>query len=217
MLKYNTLFLLSVLLTSCSGIKLTDSWKSDNFKVEDSETILVAANSPNIDVQKFYEFAMVQRLRAKGFKAVALHQKFPDMMYRKEERSDAEKLEIVTRFKEANISKLLITSLKDQFTTAKVIEPTSIVSADNFKNKYSFVLGAEDITKLPDLQKLDNTELDSEIKVIRSTTYVLEAFTYDLSLPRETQLIYASLVTIVDPKSSNQVLKSFTGLATKPF
>ncbi len=220
-MKHKQIIILGIglLLASCSShVKLVKSWDAEAFNQASTKTVLVAARTPETTVQKTYETALVKRLQSKGIKAVALHQKFSDLVYKKE-RSEAEITEILTRFKKENISTILVTSLKEQFTTAKVITDQTIGHIDDYRGKYFFVFGADEITKLPDLRKLDNgtTKIDSEIKVIRETTYALEALTYDISLPKEEQLVNIRLVNIVNPQSSEKVLKKFTSIVTKPF
>ncbi len=210
---------LVVLVTSCSPhVKLLKSWDAEAFNQAATKIVLVAARTPDAKVQKTYETALVKQLQSKGVKAIALHQKFSDLMYKKE-RSEAEVAEILARFKKEHISTILMTSLKDQFTTTEVVTEKTVGYINDSRGKYFFVFDADDITKLPDFKKLDNgtTKVDNEVKVIRETTYVLEALTYDISLPKEKQLVNVRLVNIVNPKSSEKVLKKFTSIVTKPF
>ena len=112
---FRSLFLLvltAIFLSSCSGMQIASSYKSDDFETLRNKKMLVIARTPMEDVRKAYELDLVSKLKAQGINAVASHLAFPNL-----ERIDnktAERItEVIAMFRKEGFDILTLTSLKD--------------------------------------------------------------------------------------------------------
>ncbi|MGI9551840.1 MAG: hypothetical protein ACR2MT_11615, partial [Aurantibacter sp.] len=104
--------ILAFLVLGCSSMKLSDSYKSDDFDTIGSKKILVVSRTPLDDVRKAYELAITDKLKAKGINAVASHVAFPSLERLK--NPTAERVSnVISMFRENGFDILLLTSLKD--------------------------------------------------------------------------------------------------------
>jgi len=206
-------FLLIVLFSSCSSIKLLDSWKSEDFKNLGEKKVLVAAKTPDLEIRKSYEKTIVKNLRKSGVNAIEMHVKFPNFS-NKESRTKEENNQIVKQFLNEGINMVMVTSLKNKIETRNYSIPQSVEIPLEYKNKYVFESNTND-------ELLNNKTLSGKSKVelenIKMTTYVLESITYDLSLERKKQLVNVCLVDVENPKSGTQVLDKFCKIVSNQF
>ena len=76
---YSFLLLGFVLLSSCSSVKVLDSWKGDNLATMSDKNILVIARTDNQQARIAIEEAMANDLRKAGLKATESYLKFNSM------------------------------------------------------------------------------------------------------------------------------------------
>ncbi len=207
--------LILVLFSSCSSVKLMDSWKSADFQAVKSSKILIAAKSPDLEVRKSYEIAIANQLKNQGIDAVEMHKIFPDFE-EKENPTEEEVAEIIKQFDAEGITSVLVTSLKNTIKTTNEDTPQRIDIPTAYQNRYFFSFNnSDDVHALP---KLPSLESDDVPKVeLTSTTYVLEAVTYDLTQEKKKQLMNVCLVDITDPSSAKKVLQKFSKIVASQF
>ncbi len=201
--------------SACSSVKLLDSWKSQSFKSFAGQKILVAAKSPDLEVRKSYEIAIVNQLRKQGIKAIEIHKTFPSFE-EKENPTDEEVSKIVKQFKEKGITAILITSLKSTIKTKSDNAPQLVDIPNQYQNKYLFSFNnSDDVHALPKLSALGTN--DTPRVELTSTTYVLEAITYDLTQEKDKQLVNVCLVDVTDPDSGKKILERFSKIVSDQF
>lgn len=193
-------FLLVLLCFSgCSPIKLMDSWKSQNFESLVNSRILVISESEEEAVRKSYETAIATKLRVQNFDAIESHKKFPSL---KEANTPEEMSQTVQMFRDAGISAIILTSLKQTIETqnGNMASQTDIPSS--YADKASFG---------------PNVAISNVPVVSTSTTYVLEALTYNLTLAKDKQLVNVCLVDVTDPDAPEKIQKTFTKIIADQF
>ncbi len=207
---FRFLFLLvlpAVLLSSCSGMKLANSYKSDDFETLRNKKMLVVARTPMEDVRKAYELDLVSKLKAKGVNAVASHVAFPDL--KRIDNKTAERItEVIAMFRKEGFDILTLTSLKDVQELDVMRREGGYSSFDEYYgNKYITLRGYyDDVTAPP---RLGPKEMDEQVTITTETTYVLEAVTYNLSLEEEKRLLSVSTAEITNPDTGKGVRKAF--------
>ncbi len=197
----------ALILSGCSGMKLANSYKSDNFETLRNKKMLVIARTPIEDVRKAYELDLVSKLKAKGVNAVASHVAFPTL-----ERIDnktAERIaDVIAMFRKEGFDILTLTSLKDvQEIDVMRREGGYSSLSDYYGNQYVTLKGYYDDLNAP--PRLGPKEMDEEITYTTETTYVLEAVTYNLSLEEEKRLLSVSTAEITNPETGKGVRKAF--------
>lgn len=204
---FSTLIVLTLLFSGCSGMKLANSYKSEDFETLKNKKMLVIARTPIEDVRKAYEIDLVNKLKAKGVNAVASHIAFPDL--KRIENKTAERIaEVIALFRKEGFDILTLTSLKD-VRELDVIRREGEYSSfgDYYGNKYITLKGYyDDVTAPP---RLGPKEMDEQVTYTTETTYVLEAVTYNLDLEEEKRLLSVSTAEITNPDTGKGIRKAF--------
>ncbi|QCX00634.1 hypothetical protein FGM00_11155 [Aggregatimonas sangjinii] len=195
---YSLIGLLFILL-SCSSTKLMDSWKAQNFDSLANSKILVISESPESEVRKSYEIAIASKLRAQKLDAIESHIQFPSL---KEANTPEERAQTVQMFKNAGISGIILTSLKQTIETQNGSMASQTGIPEDYRDKASFGpnVGSSDVNP-----------------VSTSKTYVLEALTYNLTLEEDKQLVNVCLVDVTDPDAPDKIEKTFTKIIVDQF
>lgn len=212
-------FFTVVLFINCSSVKLSDSWKSENYDIENNSKVLVAAKSLDLEIRKEYETAIVNDLKRKGISATELHKAFPN--FKGVENPTAEKLrEIIALFKTKNFSTLLVTSLKSTeiIKNDKKIEEKTYFSNDKM-GKYILSFNTNNIVQnvavLPRGYENRNSSNDSQLE-LESTIYSLEANIFDLMIkPDGIEHVGVISVEVTNPKSGKNVKTKFSKIVAK--
>jgi hypothetical protein len=210
-----TFVILITILSGCGSVKLTDNWKSNDFNSINNEKILVISKSKDATISKSYEKEMATRLRTRGIDAIERHLKYP--LLSDNSTQTKEKIEnIVKQFKKDGINGIVVTALKDVKVKTKIINEGGYDSYPTSSSKafISFRAYNNDVNSL---NTLPNPEIPKTTTVLRSTTYFLEAVTYNLSLEGEKQLVGILQVDVTDPESAEEVLKGFSKIVAKQF
>ena len=106
---YSFLLLGFVLLSSCSSVKVLDSWKGDNLATMSDKNILVIARTDNQQARIAIEEAMANDIRKAGFKATESYLKFNSMNPNK--KVDPEKVQAM--IEKAGFKGVVMNVLKD--------------------------------------------------------------------------------------------------------
>ena len=75
------LLTLVLVVVSCSGIKVVDSWKADEISSLSGAKILVIARSDDMVGRQRFEQEIAERLRGAGVDAMESYKKFPAMKH----------------------------------------------------------------------------------------------------------------------------------------
>lgn len=211
-----------VLLSSCTTTKLVNSWEASEFESTKSKKILVIARSNDNEVRKAYESRIAKELSSLQINAVESNKIFPNLTGNKK-KSKEEIKNILSMFKREGIEAILLTSLKDTKTITKW--PTTLKTTDtrasnfnryrvSFTNFYD-VSSNEYLTS--SLRPRNSNAIDDPSPALKSTTYLLEALLYDLTLEEKKQLVGGYQVSFEDPESAKLVLNNFIKIIGKQF
>ncbi|WP_303315741.1 hypothetical protein Q4Q34_14250 [Flavivirga abyssicola] len=190
-----------ILLPSCSSVKLLDYWKSSDFEKTLDNRILVIAKNSDFEVRKSYETAIARKLRSHGMDVIEMCETFPSII-ENENRTQEDVDMILKAFEKEGVNGIVLMSLKNTIETKN----SDYDISKDYNEKSSFELMSDSGAK--------NLPIMSELK---STTYVLEALTYDLTLKNDNQLVNVCLIDVTDPKSGSKILKSFSKIVGDQF
>ncbi|MFP2997547.1 hypothetical protein ABN763_16635 [Spongiivirga sp. MCCC 1A20706] len=216
--KLTILVLTSTLFTNCAAVKLADSWSSANFAKTKNDKLLVVARTSDAEVRKSYEDQMVLNLKQKEVNAVASYIAFPELKENKN-RTEEEVNEIVQRFLKDGFESIMLTSLKEVKKLEKNYTTPKIDIADPNYGKYGigFTSYYSNFDGLPDISRFNSKENQELVVPLSSTIYILEAVTYDLTVPDKDRLVRIISVEATDPESAKQVRTSFSKIVAKEF
>ncbi|TAI47315.1 hypothetical protein EW142_11585 [Flagellimonas allohymeniacidonis] len=207
------IFLLGSLILSCTSTKLSNSYKSDNFESIQDKNIIVVSRTPQEDIRKSYENEISRKLRSKGFNATASHLVFPNLKPLR--NKTVERIaETIAMFKDEGFDILLLTSLRgveEQEVLRRQEGYGSLL--DYYGNKYITLKGYyDDVNAPPKLEPL-NKELQPVTQ--KTVTFILEAVTYNLSLPEEQRLLSVVTTEITNPSTASSVKKGFAKIISE--
>lgn len=212
------LIILVVSFSSCSGIKVVDSWKADNINSLKDAKILVIARSDDMVGRQRFEQEIAERLRAGGIDATESYKKFPAMKQNKE-LSEEEINQRVQIIKNEGFKGVVLTVLKDMSKEIVTSESGGYVSGGYYPSYYGGYYGGfggyYGRVYSPYGYGYGGTYVPSETRTYTSETYSLETVIYNLDLEPGKQLLGVIAIDITDPKSASKVAPKYADAVAK--
>ena len=207
-----------LVLSSCSSVKVTDSWKGDNLNTLSGKKILVLARSDDMVTRQRFEQEIANKLREKGIDATESYTKFPSMKHNLK-RSEAEIEQVVQIIKNEEFSGILLTVLKDKSKEIVTSETGGYTSGGYYPSHYGGYYGGfggyYGSVYSPYGYGYGGSYVPSETRTYTSETYALETVIYNLDLPKGKQLLGVLSVDITDPKSASKVAPEYANAVSK--
>jgi len=205
----------AILLSSCSSVKVLDSWKGDNLATVKDKKILVIARTDNKQARIAFEEAMANDLRAHGISATESFLKFPN--YNPDEKAEKNSNKIKELINKEDYHGILISVVKD-YNEAVVTEESGGYYAGASYGGYGgygggyggFYGGFYGYYHHPMSYSTYGSYVPSTSTTRISKTYILETLIYNLDQPEDKQLIGLVTSKIVDPSSVTQIAKTYS-------
>ena len=207
-----------VIASSCSGIKVVDSWKADEINSLADAKILVIARSDDMVGRQRFEQEIAERLRAGGVDAMESYKKFPAMKQNQQltEEQIAQRVQII---KNEGYKGVVLTVLKDMSKEIVTSETGGYVSGGYYPSYYGGYYGGfggyYGRVYSPYGYGYGGTYVPSETRTYTSETYNLETVIYNLDLEPGKQLLGVIAIDITDPKSSSKVAPKYADAVAK--
>lgn len=210
------LFAFTIIFSSCSNVKVLDSWKGDNISTVKDKNILVIARTENPQARRAFEEAMANDLRGAGFKAVESYLKFPNFSHGK--KSDEEKAnnKLKTLIEKEGFHGILISVVKD-YSEAVVTEESGGYYAGASYRGFggygyypSYYGGFYGYYHNPMSYSTYGSYVPSSTTTRVSKTYIVETMIYNLDQPKDKQLVGMVTSKVVDPSSVTKIAKSYS-------
>ncbi|UCE93469.1 MAG: hypothetical protein JSV73_11820 [Flavobacteriaceae bacterium] len=214
------IMLMSIVLmaSSCSGIKVVDSWKADEINSLADAKILVIARSDDMVGRQRFEQEIAERLRAGGVDATESYKKFPSMKQNEQltEEQIAQRVQII---KNEGYKGIVLTVLKDMSKEIVTSETGGYVSGGYYPSYYGGYYGGfggyYGRVYSPYGYGYGGTYVPSETRTYTSETYNLETVIYNLDLEPGKQLLGVIAIDITDPKSASKVAPKYADAVAK--
>lgn len=209
-----------LVLASCSGVKVTDSWKADNLNSLKGKKILVISRSDDMITRQRFEQEIAEKLRAEGIDATESYTKFPSMKHN-QKRSEEEVGQVVQIIKNEGFTGVVLTVLKDKNKEIVTSETGGYTSGGyggygmGYGNYYGGFGGYYGRSYSPYGYGYGGSYVPSETRTYTSETYVLETVVYNLDLPKGKQLLGVISVDVTDPKSASKVAPQYAKSVVK--
>ena len=207
---YSFLLLGFVLLSSCSSVKVLDSWKGDNLATMSDKNILVIARTDNQQARIAIEEAMANDIRKAGFKATESYLKFNSMNPNK--KVDPEKVQAL--IEKAGFKGVVMNVLKD-YNESMVTEESGgyYAGGTTYYGGYpGYYGGFYGYYHNPYSYSTYGNYVPSSSTTRISKSYILEALIYNLDEPEGKQLVSVVTTQIIDPSSVTKTAKDYSKL-----
>jgi len=212
------LFILVMAFSSCSGIKVVDSWKADEIGSLATEKILVIARTDNMVGRQRFEQEIADRLRGAGIDATESYKKFPSMKHNREftEQEIADRIQII---KNEGFKGIVLTVVKDMSKEIVTSETGGYVSGGYYPSYYGGHYGGfggyYGRVYSPYGYGYGGSYVPSETRTYTSETYHLETVIYNLDMEPGKQLQGVISIDLTDPKAASKVAPKYADAVAK--
>ena len=210
-----------LVLSSCSGIKVTDAWKADNLNTLKGKKILVIARSDDMVSRQRFEQEIANRLRTAGIDATESYTKFPSMKHN-QKRNEEEVGQVVQIIKNEGFTGVVLTVLKDKTKEIVTSETGGYTTGGyggmgygGYGGYYGGFGGYYGSVYSPYGYGYGGSYVPSETRTYTSETYILETVVYNLDLPKGKQLLSVISVDVTDPKSASKIAPKYADAVAK--
>ena len=209
------LFGFALLMTSCSTVKVLDSWQGDNLSSLEGKDILVVARTDNPQARIAFEEAMANDLRKAGMNATESYLKFSN-------HNPNEKMEEGTM--KALIEKEgfygVVMSVVKDYNESLVTEESGgyYAGGTTYYGGYpGYYGGFYGYYNSPRSYSTYGNYVPSTTTTRVSKSYILETLIYNLDEPEGKQLIGVVTSQIIDPSSVTETAKEYSKLVLNSF
>jgi len=205
-------------LSSCSGIKVVDSWKADEIGSLATEKILVIARTDNMVGRQRFEQEIADRLRGAGIDATESYKKFPGMKHNREftEQEITDRVQII---KNEGFKGIVLTVVKDMSKEIVTSETGGYVSGGYYPSYYGGYYGGfggyYGRVYSPYGYGYGGSYVPSETRTYTSETYHLETVIYNLDMEPGKQLQGVISIDLTDPKAASKVAPKYADAVAK--
>ena len=213
-----TVLIVVMAFSSCSGIKVVDSWKADEIGSLATEKILVIARTDNQVSRQRFEQEIADRLRAGGIDATESYKKFPSMKHNKEFSEDEinQRIQIL---KNEGFVGIVLTVLKDMSKEIVTSETGGYVSGGYYPSYYGGHYGGfggyYGRVYSPYGYGYGGSYVPSESRTYTSETYHVETVIYNLNMEPGKQLQGVITIDVTDPKSASKTAPKYADAVAK--
>ncbi|TGV03530.1 hypothetical protein [Flavivirga rizhaonensis] len=194
--------ILTIMLTSCSTVKVINTWNESTTPNLKDKCIMVIGSTDDNIVRRQFENDLIEKLEKNGIYAMGSSTIFPKIDT-SVKLSDTEIQKITSDLKNRGIEMIMVTVLKDtqEYTKTETTGGTSVRSFPGiwyhrgFYYYYnSFYIESEPMNTITYTGK----------------KYILETVVYDLTMPDKQQLVSVITTETDNPKSIETISKDFS-------
>jgi hypothetical protein len=222
----NTFNLFALLLTiiavsSCSGIKVLDTYKSEDLSEIRDNNILVIARTENKQTRIAFEQQISESLRAKGIKATESFRELPDFDHENKKLTDEQKKNFEEFLNNEGYNGIIITVLKDMRETTETYQDGGYYAGATYMPAAyggyygGYYGGFNSYYYNPMSYSTFGSYVPSSTTTYTTKTYVVETAIYDLTKGPKEQLAAVVTSQIEDPQNITKNAQEYTEKVTK--
>lgn len=224
-LKPILLILIAIItLSSCGGIKVTDSWKADDVGDIRNEKLLVIARTDDMVSRQRYEQEIAAKFREVGIDVTESYKKFPNMKHNVK-RTEEEIAQVIQIIKNEGFHGIVMTVLKDKSTELVTSQSGGYTTGGyggyggygygGWGGHYGGFGGYYGNMYSPYGYGYGGTYVPSETRTYTSETYYVETVIYNLDFEDGNQLISVTSVEVTDPSSASKTAPKYAEAVAK--
>jgi hypothetical protein len=206
-----------LILTSCSSVKVLNSWKGDNIDAVKNNNILVIARTANTSARVAFENEIVKELEKRNIKATASFTKFPKLNPDQKITEDKQK-EILTILRENGFDGVLLTVVKETQELSKTVTDGGYYAGGNYYGYYPrYYNGFYGYYNNPMSYSTLGNYVPKTSTTYTSQNYILETVIYNLKEKEDKQLVAVVTSKIEDPEGISKTSKQYVKAIAKSF
>lgn len=215
---HSFLILTTILLfSSCSSVKVLNSWKGDNAYAVKDNTILVIARTDNMSARIAFENEIVKELTSKDIKATASFEKFPKLdPDKKLTKEDQEKIKAMLM--DNGFDAVILTVVKEEQELTKTVTDGGYYAGSNYYGYYPrYYHGFNGYYGNINSYSTLGNYVEKTSQTYTATNYILETVIYDLNEPDEKQLVAVVTSKLEEPDNAATTAKQYVKAISKSF
>jgi hypothetical protein len=192
---------LLVVISSCSSIKVLDSWESDTASSIKDNNVLVIARTQDKQARIAFETAIANEFRTNGIKATESFRKFPNML--PDDKLSDEKMKNFKAFLDnEGYNGIAVTVLKDKRQSTETTQDGGYYAGASYFPSYypAYYGGFYGYYSHPMSYSTFGSYVPSTYTTTTIMTYIVETVVYDLAEPEDKQLVAVVTSSIEDPQ-----------------
>ena len=207
-----------VTLSSCGGIKVTDSWKADDVGDIVNQKLLVIARTDDMVSRQRFEQELAIKFREADIDATESYKKFPSMKHNVK-RTEAEIEQLIQIIKNEGFHGIVLTVVKDKSTELVTSETGGYTSGGYYPSHYGGYYGGfggyYGRVYSPYGYGYGGAYVPSQTRTYTSETYYVETVIYNLDFEKGKQLISVTSVDVTDPGSASKTAPKYAEAVAK--
>lgn len=207
----------TLLISSCSSVKVLDSWKADNANTINDKNIIVIARTDNQNARIAFENEIVNQLKERGIQATASFTKFPKLNPDQKITEEKSKM-IKTILKNEGFNGVVLTVIKDVQELSKTVTDGGHYAGGTYYGYYPRYYGGFHGYYYNSISySTYGNYVQQSSTTYTSKNYVLETVVYNLDETGENQLVAVVTSKIEDPENASKTAKQYVKAITKSF
>ncbi|WP_034062491.1 hypothetical protein [Lacinutrix jangbogonensis] len=209
--------LIALSFTSCSSVKVLNSWKAENVSSVKDNNMLVIARTDNTSARIAFENEIVKQLQEKGIKATASFTKFPKL--NPDQKIDEEKQKMIkAMLKKEGFNGVVLTVIKDTQELSKTVSDGGGYVGGNYYGYYPrYYGGFYGYYRNPMSYSTYGNYVPETSTTYTATNYILETVVYNLEEEGEKQLVTVLTSRIEEPENASAIAKEYVKAIAKSF
>lgn len=198
-----------LLFSSCSSVKVIDSWKSDSISTIKDNNFIVVARANNLQAQIAFENEIVKQMKSNGYQATASYSKFGEMKPNEPElESDKEKFKKILELEGFNA--VILTVMKDYQEETRLEKEGGYYTGGNYYGYYPrYYSSFYPYYYNPISYHSMGNYVEETYTTNVSKLYILETTIYNLDESEENQLVAVITSKIDNPETASGAAKGY--------
>lgn len=204
-LKFSLVFVLFLMLSSCSSVKVLDAWTGPEENVEKfkQKNVLILARTSNTTARIAFEEEIAKALSAEGIQVTESFKKFPKIHMQREMTEEREAM-ISSILASEGYNGIVITAVRDKSQTTST-QSTGVYVGTSYGYP-GYYRGFYDYYRYPyaygPYYNSFGGYIPTGTTTTTYTTYILETVAYNLDEPEENQLVFVTRTSLEDPENA---------------
>ena len=208
------LFLLLIILQSCSSVKVLSAWRGETESVEKfkEKNVLVYARTADNSARIAFEEAISNQIRKDGIKVTESFKKFPKIHMNKEMTTERQEM-VMSILDSEGYNGIVLTTVKDKEQTTYT-QTSGVYMGASYGAYYPGYYGGFNSYWMhpyaygPYYGSFGGY-IPTGSTTRTSTTYVLETVAYNLDEPEANQVVFVVTSSIDDPKDAYKAAEKY--------
>jgi len=205
------------LFSSCSSVKVLNSWKADNMDAIKDNNILVIARTDDMSARIAFENEIVKDLTNRGINATSSFTKFPKLKPDQEITKEDEK-RIKNLIMDNGFDGVVLTVIKEQQELTKTVTDGAHYAGGNYYGYYPrYYSGFYGYYHNPMSYSTLGNYVEETSTTYTAQNYIVETVIYNLDEPEDRQLVAVVTSKLEEPDNAATTSKQYVKAISKSF